>query len=208
PPAAGTVPNCGEAGVIGALCGVIGSLQALEAIKLITGCGESLCGRLLIYDALNQKFSDLKFSRSPTCRCCSDSRTITALDPAHYTFSCPPLSNPITMSEAIVPLEISVEESHRLLSAAPAETCLIDVREPHEFAICCIPGAQPIPMRQIPEHLSVLPRDKHLLIHCHHGGRSLRVTEYLRSQGFTRVSNVSGGIDAWAERLDASLARY
>lgn len=208
PPAAGTVPNCGEAGVIGALCGVIGSLQALEAIKLITHSGESLCGRLLVYDALNQKFSDLKFSRSPTCRSCSASPAITALDPAHYTSSCSIVSPSITMPEATFPLEISVEESQRLLAVAPAETCLIDVREPHECAICRIPGAQPIPMRQIPEHLAGLPRDKHLLIHCHHGGRSLRVTEYLRSQGFPRVSNVAGGIDAWAQQVDTTLARY
>jgi len=112
------------------------------------------------------------------------------------------------MSEAAVPLELSVEETQRLLAADPAETLLIDVREPHECAICCILGAQAIPMRQIPGQLSVLPRDKHLLIHCHHGGRSLRVTEYLRSQGFSRVSNVAGGIDAWAQQLDPSLARY
>jgi adenylyltransferase/sulfurtransferase len=208
PPSAGMVPNCGEAGVIGALCGVIGSLQALEAIKLITGIGETLRGRLLIYDALNQKFSDLKFSRSPTCRSCAPSTAITALNPANYSSTCPPASTPTSMSPAAVPLELSVAETQRLLAAAPAETWLIDVREPHECAICCIAGAQPIPMRQIPEQLTVLPRDKHLLIHCHHGGRSLRVTEYLRSQGFTRVSNVAGGIDAWAQQLDPTLARY
>jgi len=212
PPTAGTVPNCGEAGVIGALCGVIGSLQALEVIKLITGIGETLRGRLLIYDALNQKFSNLKFSRSPTCHSCAPSPAISALDPANYTFTCPPAStptpNPTPMSEAAVPLELSVEETQRLLAAAPQETWLIDVREPHECAICCIAGAQAIPMRQIPEQVSILPRDKHLLIHCHHGGRSLRVTEYLRSQGFTRVSNVAGGIDAWAQQLDPTLARY
>jgi adenylyltransferase/sulfurtransferase len=202
------VPNCGEAGVIGALCGVIGSLQALETIKLITGIGETLRGRLLIFDALNQKFSDFKFSRSPTCRSCAPSPAIKALDPVNYTFTCPPAATPTPMSEAAVPLELSVEETQRLLAADPAETLLIDVREPHECAICCIVGAQAIPMRQIPEQLSVLPRDKHLLIHCHHGGRSLRVTEYLLSQGFSRVSNVAGGIDAWAQQLDPSLARY
>lgn len=208
PPTTGTVPNCGEAGVIGALCGVIGSLQALEAIKLITGSGETLRGRLLIYDALHQKFSELKFSRAPSCRACAASPAITSLHPDHYNFNCSPASPPTPMSATAVPLEITVAETQRLLASAPAETLLIDVREPHECALCSIAGAHAIPMRQIPEHLTTLPREKHLLIHCHHGGRSLRVTEYLRSQGFTRVSNVAGGIDAWAQHIDPSLARY
>jgi len=215
PPSAGTVPNCGEAGVLGALCGVVGSLQALEAIKLITGIGETLRGRLLAYDALGQNFSTLKIPCAPTCRVCGPRPSISALDPANYDFSCAPATaSPPTdafttaMSTPTVPLEISVEETQRLLTSAPTDTVLIDVREPYEFEICTIAGAEPIPMRQIPERLSSLPRDKHLLIHCHHGGRSLRVTEYLRAQGFTRVSNVAGGIEAWAERLDSTLRRY
>jgi molybdopterin/thiamine biosynthesis adenylyltransferase/rhodanese-related sulfurtransferase len=210
PPTSGTVPNCGEAGVLGALCGVIGSLQALEVIKLITGIGESLRGRLLTYDALGQNFSTLKIPRSPTCRACGPHATITALDPANYDFSCAPAPTSPTpaMSDSTIPLEISVEETQRLLTTAPTDTVLIDVREPYEFDICTIAGAEKIPMRQIPEKLADLPRDKHLLIHCHHGGRSLRVTEYLRAQGLSRVSNVAGGIDAWAERIDPTLRRY
>jgi adenylyltransferase/sulfurtransferase len=207
PPAAGTVPNCGEAGVLGALCGVIGSLQALEAIKLITGIGEPLRGRLLTYDALGQNFSTLKISRDPGCRLCGATPAITSLEPARYDFTCAP--EPIsTMATESVPLEISVEETQKLLTGAPADTHLIDVREPYEFEICAIAGAEPIPMRQIPERLGDLPREKHLLIHCHHGGRSLRVTEYLRAQGFPRVSNVAGGIEAWAEQIDPTLRRY
>jgi adenylyltransferase/sulfurtransferase len=207
PPAAGTVPNCGEAGVLGALCGVIGSLQALEAIKLITGIGEPLRGRLLTYDALGQSFSTLKIARDPACRLCGATPAITSLEPARYDFTCAP--EPIsTMATESVPLEISVEETQKLLTGAPADTHLIDVREPYEFEICAIAGAEPIPMRQIPERLGDLPREKHLLIHCHHGGRSLRVTEYLRAQGFPRVSNVAGGIEAWAEQIDPTLRRY
>jgi rhodanese-related sulfurtransferase len=106
------------------------------------------------------------------------------------------------------PLEISVTETQRLLTATPAQVLLIDVREPSEIAQCRIPGSEVIPMRQIPENLTRLPRDKHLLIHCHHGGRSLRVTEYLRAQGFTAVSNVAGGIEAWSLEIDPSLPRY
>jgi sulfur-carrier protein adenylyltransferase/sulfurtransferase len=206
PPAAGTVPNCGEAGVLGALCGVIGSLQALEAVKLVTGIGEPLRGRLLTYDALGQNFSTLKIPRDPACRLCGAAPAITTLDPARYDFSCAPA--PLLMTPDSVPLELTVEESHRLLNTAASDTHLIDVREPYEFEICAIPGAEPIPMRQIPEHLGDLPRGKHLLIHCHHGGRSLRVTEYLRAQGFPRVSNVAGGIEAWAEQIDPTLRRY
>ena len=206
PPAAGTVPNCGEAGVLGALCGVIGSLQALEAVKLVTGIGEPLRGRLLTYDALGQNFSTLKIPRDTACRLCGAAPAITTLDPARYDFSCAPA--PLLMTPDSVPLELTVEESHRLLNTAASDTHLIDVREPYEFEICAIPGAEPIPMRQIPEHLGDLPREKHLLIHCHHGGRSLRVTEYLRAQGFPRVSNVAGGIEAWAEQIDPTLRRY
>jgi rhodanese-related sulfurtransferase len=110
------------------------------------------------------------------------------------------------MSSENHPLEISVVEANRLLAAGSVH--LIDVREAHEVEICRIPGAQHIPMRQIPERLGDLPKDKHLLIHCHHGGRSLRVTEFLRSRGFPAVSNVAGGIEAWALEIDPSLRRY
>lgn len=106
------------------------------------------------------------------------------------------------------PLELSVEEAHRLLATQPEGVLLIDVREPHEWEICRIPGAELIPMRQIPERLGSLPRDKHLLIHCHHGGRSLRVTEFLRAHGIAAVSNVAGGIDAWAQAFDPAMPRY
>ena len=106
------------------------------------------------------------------------------------------------------PLELTVEETKHLLATQPDQVLLIDVREPHEVALCRIPGAEPIPMRQIPEHVGTLPKDKHLLIHCHHGGRSLRVTQYLRANGFTSVSNVAGGIDAWSLAIDPTIPRY
>ncbi len=106
------------------------------------------------------------------------------------------------------PLEITVEEAARLLKTDPGGVMLIDVREPHETAIASIPGATHIPMRQIPGSLSTLPRDKRLLIQCHHGGRSMRVTEYLRASGFENAANIAGGIDAWAQRIDPAIARY
>lgn len=209
PPAAGSVPNCGEAGVLGALCGVIGSLQALEAIKLIVGFGEPLVGRLLTYDALRQQFTTLTLAKDPGCSLCGRSPTITDLQPENYRPTCEAVpSIAKTMSTETHPLEISVDETKRLLEAGGDRVRLIDVREAHEVEICRIPGAEHIPMRQIPERLGDLPQDKHLLIHCHHGGRSMRVTEFLRSRGFTAVSNVAGGIDAWALQIDPSLRRY
>jgi adenylyltransferase/sulfurtransferase len=115
---------------------------------------------------------------------------------------------PSSDSSTSYPLEISVEETHRLLTESVGRVCLIDVREPFEFETAHIAGSQLIPMRQIPEHVGKLPKDKHLLIHCHHGGRSLRVTQYLRAQGYEAVTNVAGGIQAWSERVDKSVPTY
>jgi len=112
------------------------------------------------------------------------------------------------MTDSATPLEISVEETRRLLDEQSDAVLLIDVREPFELDICRIAEAEPIPMRQIPGRLDALPRERRLLVLCHHGGRSLRVTEYLRAQGFERVSNVAGGIDAWAERIQPGMTRY
>ncbi len=108
----------------------------------------------------------------------------------------------------LIPLEISVEETRDLLASASDTVQLIDVREPYEHEIARIEGSRLIPMRQIPEHLSTLPKEKYLLIHCHHGGRSLRVTEFLRSRGYERVTNVAGGIHAWSQRIDSAVPQY
>ena len=214
PPPVGSVPSCGEAGVLGALCGVIGSLQALETIKLLIGLGEPLLGRLLTYDALSQTMRTIGLPKDPNCPVCgSPSSNRTKLRTADYAFDCQtsPPANALPMSQPAhdsPPLETTVEETHRLLATSPDRVRLIDVREPYEREICQIVGAETIPMRQIPENLTTLPKDKHLLIHCHHGGRSLRVTEYLRAHGFPNVSNVAGGIDAWSERIDPTVRRY
>lgn len=112
------------------------------------------------------------------------------------------------MSAPNHPLEISVSAAKTLLDTQPGETLLLDVRETFEWDICHLPAAEHIPMRQIPENLNTLPRNRHILVLCHHGGRSLRVTEFLRQQDFANVSNIAGGIDAWAEQLDPTLPRY
>ena len=212
PPPEGSVPGCGEIGVMGALCGVIGSWQALETIKLITGAGTPLINKLFTYDALNQQISTFSMPRRDDCRCQRQGETTTTpLDPEDYASAVcappAPLSSMSTESESF-PLEISVSITKQLLDDASKNTRLIDVREPHEVQICKIEGATFIPMRQIPENVSELPRDKHLLIYCHHGARSMRVVEYLRDQGFMAVTNVGGGINAWADEIEPGMLRY
>jgi adenylyltransferase/sulfurtransferase len=217
PPAAGTVPNCAEAGVLGALCGVIGSLQALEALKLAAGFGTPLLGRLLLVDALGANFRTLALAPDPACPACGPAATLRELRAENYEATCAPPA-PIQRQlivdvfadapAAEVPLEISVEDTKRLLNTRPGEVVLIDVREPYELAICRIAGSVAIPMRQVPGHLGTLPHDKHLLMLCHTGMRSMRVTEYLRAQGFPAVSNVGGGIAAWADSIEPAMARY
>lgn len=209
PPAAGSVPGCGEAGVLGALCGVIGSLQALEVIKLITGIGETLVGRLLTYDALAQRFQTLQLAPAPDCPVCGQDPSIRELRPERYAVACAPASLPaVPMNSAEYPLELSVHEAKALRDQAPAGVRIIDVREPFEWDICRVEGAVHIPMRQIPEQADALPRDQHLLILCHAGARSRRVTEFLRARGLNAVSNIAGGIDAWAVEIEPGMQRY
>ena len=208
PPDAGSVPGCGEAGVIGALCGVIGSMQAMEVIKLITGCAPALRGRLFVYNALSAETATLSINRDPHCPLCGHAPRITSIATESYQSHCTVAPTANTMNQTDYPFEIDVAEAHRLASAPDVNAIIIDVREPHELAICRVATAEHIPMRQIPEHAADLPRNKHLLIMCHHGGRSRRVTEYLRAQGFEAVTNIAGGIDAWAVEIDPSLERY
>jgi adenylyltransferase/sulfurtransferase len=208
PPAAGSVPGCGEAGVLGALCGVIGSLQALETIKLITGIGQPLRGSLLTYNALHQQFQTLQLAPDPGCPLCGHQPTIHALTADRYATEPCATPEPSEPVEADYPLEISVLEAKQRLTVAPTHTVIIDVREPYELEICHVAGAEHIPMRQIPERADSLPRDKHLMILCHVGGRSRRVTEFLRTRGLHAVSNIAGGIDAWAEEIEPGMQRY
>ncbi|MBS0631044.1 MAG: molybdopterin-synthase adenylyltransferase MoeB [Verrucomicrobia bacterium] len=203
PPAAGSVPGCGEAGVLGALCGVIGSLQALEVLKLITGLGSPLTGRLLTYDALAPQVQTLSLPRDPHCPLCGSSPTIRTLPTCTAACATPP-----SMSTEAHPLEVTVTEARQLLDTAADRTLLVDVREPFEIEICQIKDAELIPLRQIPEHVGALPKDKHLLMLCHHGRRSLNATEFLRANGYTAVSSIAGGIDAWAEQIEPTMVRY
>ncbi len=202
PPATGSVPGCGEAGVVGALCGVIGSLQALEVVKLVAGIGEPLVGRLLTYDALTQRFQTFNLPRDPACPACSPAPAPSRQTSAPLRATVPP------MSDSAHPLEISVTEARRLLESNPSGVALVDVREAWEADICRVASAELIPMRQIPERLADLPKDRHLLIMCHHGARSRNVTDFLRARGYTAVTNIAGGIAAWAEEIEPAMRRY
>jgi molybdopterin/thiamine biosynthesis adenylyltransferase/rhodanese-related sulfurtransferase len=206
PPPPGSVPSCGEAGVFGALCGVIGSLQALEAIKCLLGIGQPLRGRLLVFDALTQQFRLLNLKPDPDCPLCGSEPRIRRIDAAAYDFSCAAPAPDQVPGD--VPSEIPVEEARDLLKAEDGRVLLLDVREPYEVQICRIEGSEHIPMRAVAGRLDTLPRDRRILVLCHHGERSRHITEYLRGRGFPAVSNVQGGIAAWAERIDPSLRQY
>lgn len=201
PPEPGTVANCAETGIFGALCGMVGSLQAMEAIKSIVGIKPSLRGTLLVIDALEMQFQRLRIRPDPNCPLCSDAPTITAINPDRYEEICS------EETEETLPAEMDPTDVHQSLETNP-EGLVVDVREPFEFAICRLENAVHIPMRQIPEAIDKLPRDRQIFVMCHHGHRSLRVMQFLNDQGFSKVTNIRGGIDAWARTVDSGMKRY
>ena len=201
-PAAGSVPTCAEGGVLGATCGVIGSWMASAALSVLSG--QLRESRLQLVDMDAGTSRRLRLVADPACPACGPSARIRDLTVERYDSACTPLL-PTLMPDH--PLEVSVQEAHRQLHAAQPPL-LIDVREPSEFAVCQIPGARLIPMATVPERLAEIPRDLPVLIHCHHGGRSLRVTQFLRAKGYAQVSNVQGGIDAWSLQVDPAIRRY
>jgi sulfur-carrier protein adenylyltransferase/sulfurtransferase len=199
PPPAGVVPNCAEAGVLGVLPGVIGSIQATETIKLLVGTGETLVGRLLLYDALEMRFREMRLRKDPHCPICGESPSIRELQ--DYDALCgvkPHVDDGIDMSAR--------ELSERL--ARGEDLVLVDVREPHELAIARFPNALHVPLRTVPARATELPREPLLVLACHKGVRSMRALEILREMGFTRLRNLAGGIDAWSCEVDNSVPRY
>jgi len=188
-PPPGAVPSCAEAGVLGVLPGIIGSLQAMETIKLILGLGEVPLGKLTIYDALRSSFRSMKLRRDPACSLCGDSPTLTSVHNAQTTAE--------TLCQATDSMEsITTAELRKLLSGNH-DALLIDVREPAEHAIASIPEARLIPLGTLPEQLDDLPKNREILIHCKAGGRSAKAVGFLLENGFSQVKNVSGGMDAW-----------
>lgn len=189
-PPPGAVPSCAEAGVLGVLPGIIGSLQAMEAIKLLLEIGEPPLGRLVCYDALRSSFRTLRLNRDPQCRLCGDHPSVHSVANSETTAS-PACSLSTPAMDTITTTEL------RARLATGFDGLLIDVREPHEHAVSNIPGARLIPLGTLPDHLDALPRDREILVHCKMGGRSARAVLFLLDNGFTRVRNVEGGIDAW-----------
>src|SRR5262245_18622801 len=207
PPPPGLVPSCAEGGVLGILPGVIGLIQATEAVKLILGIGDPLIGRLMLYDALGMKFRELKLRKNPECPICGEHRTITKLIDYHQ-FCGVPQQAPAPVQEAKVnPGEIDVLELKEKLDRGDAFVW-ISVREPHEYRIASIPGAKLIPLGQFPAHAGEFQPNDEIVIHCKSGMRSGKACAFLRERGFTNVRNVVGGILAWSDKIDPTVPKY
>jgi sulfur-carrier protein adenylyltransferase/sulfurtransferase len=198
PPPPESVPNCAQAGVLGVLPGIIGMLQAIEAIKLIIGIGDLLIGRLLHFDALKMQFRELNLRRDAHCPVCGTDPIIFA--PIDYDQFCG------TREAGTVPA-ISVQELKRKMDASEAFE-LIDVREPFEFEMARIDGAKLIPLGEIGERADELQHEHPIVVHCHSGRRSAQAVRLLTQRGFTNVYNLEGGIDAWSDLIDPSVPKY
>lgn len=208
PPPPGLVPSCAEGGVLGILPGVIGSLQATETIKLLLGIGEPLIGRLMLYDALSMNFRELKLRKDPQCPVCGEHPTIT--EPIDYEQFCGVPAHDRTQQSqqngVMNNQEISVEQLAALRESGEPFT-LIDVRESHEYPIANL-GGKLVPLSELESRASEIPREGRVVVHCKLGGRSAKAIEYLRSLGYTNLENLTGGINAWAEKIDTSMAKY
>ncbi len=210
PPAPGTIPNCTEGGVFGALPGILGAIQATETIKLTTGVGESLVGRLLLVDALRMRFRTIELARDPNCPACG-TREITEL--IDYNAFCGVSSNETShgyecAEEGDVAVgEITPQRLQARLRAGDAIT-LLDVRETYEWAIARLPDARLIPLGSLPRAVHSLDRSAEIVAYCHHGARSAAAVEWLQDNGFAKVSNLVGGIDRWSLEVDNAVRRY
>lgn len=225
PPPPGLVPSCAEGGVLGVLPGMIGMIQATEAVKLILGIGEPLVGRFMIYDALRMKFRELKLRKDPDCPVCGTNPTVTALiDYEQFCGIAPPTGQPepaaaaasapessasattLTTGPGGIP-EISPEGLKERLDRGD-DILVVDVREPHEVEICRIAGTTLIPLGEIPKRFAEIDRTKDVIVHCKVGGRSAKAVQFLRDQGYDRAINLKGGILGWIDKVDPSQPKY
>ena len=198
PPPPEAIPSCAEAGVLGVVPGLIGLIQAVEAIKLIINRGDNLLGRLLHVDALALRFREFKIRRDRNCPVCGDSPTIT--EPIDYEQFCN------RRNGSKVP-GISARQLHEMISGGK-KVALVDVREPFEFEIARIPNSQLIPLGSIPDRLAEIPRTETTIVMCKSGVRSARVIDFLRGQGFENLLHLEGGLDAWREEVDPTMPKY
>ena len=201
PPPPGTVPSCAEGGVLGVLPGVIGVIQATETLKLILGKGTSLLNRLLLFNALDMEFRELKLRRDPQCPICGDQPAITQLIDYEAFCGSPPPS-------AVHPDEVTVQELKRALDNPQLGVQVLDVREPNEYQIARINGTRLLPLSTLSQRFTELDPKQAYYIYCKGGRRSLKALEFLRERGFQHLKSVKGGITAWSDEIDPRVLKY
>ena len=204
PPPPGMVPSCAEGGVLGVLPGIIGCIQATEILKLALGKGTSLIGRLLLFNALDMKFRELKLRRDPACPVCGDNPTIKEL--IDYEQFCGVV--PESEDSSVNPDEVTVQEMKRALDDRTLNIKVLDVREPDEYQIAHIDGVPLIPLGLLPQRFTELDPNQTLYVHCKSGIRSLKAVKFLKEQGFKYAKSVKGGISAWSDEIDHSVPKY
>ncbi len=205
PPPPGLVPSCAEGGVLGILPGLVGVIQTTEVIKLILGKGQQLIGRLLLVDALNMRFRELKLRKNPECPVCGEHPTVTRLiDYQQFCGIAPAAKEEATVKNGIP--QISVTELKRRVDAGE-DLFILDVREPFEYQIANI-GGKLIPQNEVPQRLGEIDANREIIVHCKAGGRSQRIAEFLQQAGYPRVVNVAGGILAWSDQVDPKVPKY
>jgi len=204
PPPPGVVPSCAEGGVLGVLPGIIGLIQATEILKLILGKGASLLNRLLLFNALDMQFRELKLRRDPQCPLCGNNPTITQL--IDYQAFCG--STPQPTNTPMHPDEVTVHDLTQALNNPQLGIQVLDVREPDEYQIARINGARLVPLSTLPQRLKELDPKQAYYIHCKAGGRSLKALQFLREQGFQNLRSVKGGITAWSDEIDPTVPKY
>jgi molybdopterin/thiamine biosynthesis adenylyltransferase/rhodanese-related sulfurtransferase len=204
PPPPGLVPSCAEGGVLGVLPGIIGCIQALETLKLILGKGAPLIGRLLLFDALQMQFRELKLRKNPDCPVCGEHPTIHEL--IDYEEFCGIRGGESMQQPAGVP-EITPTELKKMMDEH-RPFVLIDVREPHEYEICRIPGSTLIPLGEIAQRMNELNSADEIVVHCRSGMRSAKAVQILMQAGFRKIHNLKGGILAWSDEVDPSVPKY
>jgi len=201
PPPPGLVPSCAEGGVLGVLPGVIGTIQATEALKLLAGIGETLINRLMLYDALSMRFRELKLRRNPNCPVCGDHPTVTEL--IDYEMFCGITPEPETFTS----YEITPDEVNTWLHS-DEPPFLLDVREPNEWEIGHLPDATRISVNELQSRLNELDTAREIVVYCRSGARSGRAVDMLRAAGFRKVKNMTGGILRWSDDVDSSIPKY
>src|SRR5688500_9190937 len=207
PPPPGLVPSCAEGGVLGVLPGIIGVIQATEAIKVILGIGEPLIGRFLIYDALKMKFRELKLRKDPECPVCGTNPTVTKLIDYEQFCGIRPEPQAQSSGATVSEWEITPVELKKKLDAGD-DLFILDVREPNEYQINRIPGSTLIPLGELPRRYPELDPEQDIVVNCKMGGRSAKAVDYLKSVGFKRVKNLRGGILEWIDKVDPTQPKY